>query len=600
MKACRQTGRLIELQFEGELSWKQELRLQDHLADCPECAALSRAQRQVLESLGSYREAPLAKIDVQRFVEKVQDSISDKPVGEAPPEALQPTRSFKPFALAATVLLALGLPWVLNRTDKPSEGEPNSTTERLAEITPELQPDPVGELVQAPRPIDHDSDFQAERHQAAVADLRGALSALMGESPDWKLYGDRVEALRTAGWPMASLISGLLGDEHLETAKAAIQALASEGGRLAHRRLWDLRRDERLGSFAVEELQVRGVLTMAQAVDLYWEGQFEAIALDGLAECNGAQALQGAKRLMRKAPRRKIPDDSIPVLAGLLQRAGDAGSMHALALLEDRNLSQELWAAEVARSLDLREVLEMYLACGDGSAWENGALALASQHTSAVWVPFLEECCNRSRTANRAVRALQGQPGLAALDLLLAQESNRMVNEDVWLAAWNKAVELDGSRLVGIAESFRGGGSRTELEHFADVLLLGGQQGSGAALVEVASARDLSERLRCSLVLQIGNLNEAGTAYGLETLFSQLDRHDSELAACLVIALSRMLDAEQVADLLARDTRASEEFIQQIIALCDTQSRRSARERRYLIARKLKKVLGRRNLSSLE
>ncbi|MCP5084422.1 MAG: zf-HC2 domain-containing protein, partial [Alphaproteobacteria bacterium] len=439
MKACRQTGRLIELQFEGELSWKQELRLQDHLADCPECAALSRAQGQVLESLGSYREAPLAKIDVQRFVEKVQDSISDKPVGEAPPEALQPTRSFNPFALAAAVLLALGLPWVLNRTDKPSEGEPDSTTERLAEITPELQPDPVGEPVQAPRPIDHDSDFQAERHQAAVADLRGALSALMGESPDWKLYGDRVEALRTAGWPMASLISGLLGDEHLETAKAAIQALAREGGRLAHRRLWDLRRDERLGSFAVEELQVRGVLTMAQVVDLYWEGQFEVVALDGLAECNGAQALQGAKRLMRKAPRRKIPDDSIPVLAGLLQRAGDAGSMHALALLEDRNLSQELWAAEVARSMDLREVLEMYLACGDGSAWENGALALASQHTSAVWVPFLEECCNRSRTANRAVRALQGQPGLTALELLLTQESNRMVNEDVWLAAWNKA-----------------------------------------------------------------------------------------------------------------------------------------------------------------
>ncbi|MCP5021356.1 MAG: hypothetical protein GY930_06230, partial [bacterium] len=114
------------------------------------------------------------------------------------------------------------------------------------------------------------------------------------------------------------------------------------------------------------------------------------------------------------------------------------------------------------------------------------------------------------------------------------------------------------------------------------------------------SARDLSERLRCSLVLQIGNLNEAGTAYGLKTLFGQLDRRDSELAACIVTALSRMLDAEQVADLLARDTGASEETIRQIIALCDAQLRRSERERRYLIARKLKKVLGRRNLSSLE
>ncbi|MCP5022482.1 MAG: hypothetical protein GY930_12000, partial [bacterium] len=376
------------------------------------CAALARAQDQVLESLGSYREAPLAKFDVQRFVDKVQDSISAEPVGEAPQEALQSARSLKPYALAAVVLLALGLPWLL---DGPSEGEPDSTTEHVAEITPELQPDPVGQPVQAPGPIADDSDFQAERHLAAVADLRGALSSLMGASPDWKLYGDRVEALRTAGWPMASLISGLLGDEHLETAKAAIHALADEGGRLANRRLWELRRDERLGSFAVKELQVRGVLSMAQTVDLYWEGQFEAVALDGLADCNGVQALQGAKLLMRKAPRRKIPDASIPVLAGLLQRAGDAGSKHALALLEDRNLSQELWAAEVARSFDLREVLEMYLAGGDGTAWENGALVLASQHTSAVWVPFLEECCNRSRTANRAVRALQGQPGLTAL-----------------------------------------------------------------------------------------------------------------------------------------------------------------------------------------
>lgn len=597
MKVCRQTRRLIELQFEGELSWKQELRLQDHVGECPECAALSRAQDQVLESLGSYREAPLAKFDVQRFVDKVQDRISDDPVGEAPQEALQPTRSFKPYALAAAVLLALGLPWVLNGPDK---AEPDSTTEHVAEITPELQPDPVGEPAQAPGPDVDESDFQAGRHLAAVADLRGALSSLMGESPDWKLYGDRVEALRTAGWPMASLISGLLGDEHLETAKAAIQALADEGGRLAHRRLWDLRRDERLGSFAVQELQARGVLTMAQTVDLYWEGDFEAVALQGLADCNGVQALQGAKQLMRKAPRRKMPDDSIPVLAGLLQRAGDMGSKHALDLLEDRNLSQELWAAEVARSLDLGAVLEMYLAGGDGAAWENGALALASQHTSAVWVPFLEECCNRSRTANRAVRALEGQPGLAALELLLVQESNRLVSEDVWLAAWNKALEQDGSRLVGIAQSFRGGGSRNELEHFADVLLLGGQQGSGAALVEVASASDLSERLRCSLVLQVGRLNEEGTAYGLETLFGQLDRHDSELAACLVIALSRMLEAGQIIDLLARDTRASEEFSQEIIALCDTQSRRSERERRYLIARKLKKVLGKRNLSSLE
>ncbi len=602
MKACRQSRRWLELQFAGELSWKQELRLQEHLADCPACADLSRAQDQVLESLGSYREAPLAKVDVQRFVERVQARIGDEPVGVAQQSTAESSRTIAPYLVAAVVLVALGLPWVLKgSSSSPDGGSDPATDQGLENVSKTIAEDPI-EVAQAltPSPAGDDSEFRAERHQAAVTDLRGALASVMGDSPDWELYTGRANALRSAGWPMASLLTGLLGDEHLETAKAAVLALGKEGGRLAHRRLWNLRSDERLGGFAVRELQAGGILSVDQAIELYWEGDFREVALDGFAGWDERQAMLGAKQLVQEAPMGQVPVESMPVIARVLQRAGDEGSTQALAWLESGSFAKEEWAAEVARSLDLSGVLDEYLSAGAGTSWESSALVLASHHGSEDWIPFLRKCSRRSRTASRAVQALEGQPGLAALELLLAQENNRMVSEDVWLAAWSKALALDGPRLVVLAKSLRAGGSRSELEHFADVLLLGDQAGSGKAMMEIAMASDLPERLRCTLVLKAGRLNEEGTAYGLETLFSGLNRNDAELAACIVVALSNSLDAEIVADLLGRTTKASGEVIRQILALCDKQTRRSERERRYLIARKLKKVLGRRNLSSLE
>jgi len=339
---------------------------------------------------------------------------------------------------------------------------------------------------------------------------------------------------------------------------------------------------------------------MVQSVDLYWEGGQRSVALDGLASWRGSDALRGAQRLVREAPARKLSESDMMVVAGMLQRAGDAGSEQALGWLENSRLPQDAWASQLARTFELGDALGTYLADGGGAGWETGALTLARYLGDEQWMPFLEKCCSRSRTAERAVVALESQPGLQALELLLAQEDNSMVGEDVWLAAWGKALALDGARLVEVAKSFQAGGSRSELEQFADVLLIGGQAGVGAALVEVAAARDISERLRCTLVLKAGRLKESGTAYALESLLGQLNRKDSELAACVVIALSNLHDAELLAALLERNSKASSEVIQQIIALCDTQSRRSERERRYLIARKLKKVLGRRNLSTLE
>ena len=604
MKACRQSRRLLELQFAGELSWKQELRLQEHVAECSECAVLSRAQDHVLESLGSYREAPLAKIDVQAFVAKVQDRIGSEPVGAAQVDSEERERSLKPFALAAVVMLALGSTWILkNSTTEPGSEQGTGIIAKgslpQAPAPSEVELAPAAKLEAAGLKVE-DTEYRADRHQAAISDLRSALGSLMGHEPDWTLYEARVTELRTAGWPMANLLSGLVGDEHLETAQAAIRALGQEGGRLAHRRLWNLRKDERLGDFAVGQLQAGGNLTMVQSVDLYWEGSQRAIALGGLASWKGPDALRGARRLVQEAPARKLAEADMTVVAGMLQRAGDAGSKQALAWLENARLPQDAWASQVARTFEPGDVLGSYLADGGGAGWETGALTLARYLADEQWMPFLEKCCSRSRTAERAVAALENQPGLQALELLLEQEDNRMVSEDVWLAAWDKALALDGARLVEVAKAFRAGGSRSELEQFADVLLIGEQVGSGAALVEVAAARDISERLRCTLVLKAGRLRESGTAYALESLLGELNRKDSELAACIVIALSNLHDAERLTALLERNSKASSEVIQQIIALCDTQSRRSERERRYLIARKLKKVLGRRNLSSLE
>ncbi|MFT4648683.1 MAG: hypothetical protein ACI9X4_001915 [Glaciecola sp.] len=597
MKACRQTRRLLELQFAGDLSWKQELQLTDHLSGCSECAAAAQAQGHVLESLSVYREAPLAKIDVDRFVQKVQDRIAAEPVGQAAEvESARPSKT-KWIALAAAIPIVASLSWVLRDKFAAPADMPGEIVSPSVIASPELAK--VSEPTVIPAAVDNQT-FQAERHQAAVTDLRGALASLMGDAPDWALYGDRVEGLRTAGWPMASLLSGLLSDPHLKTAQAAVLALGQEGGRLAQRRLWGLRKDERLGGIAVAELQARDALTIEHTVQLYWEGTYESVALTEIERWHDAQALRGAQQILDEAPQRRIPDSHYPVLANALAQSGSAGCQLALDWLQQPCLDQQAWAIEVARSVDLSEVLTEYLANDAGSAWEAGAMALAAHHKSEAWVPFLSKRCIRSRSASQAVQLLATQPGLPAFELLLAQETNRMVKEDVWLDAWSQAVQLDSARLVALAQSYRSRATRSELEHFADVLLIGDQPGTGAALVELALAPDLSDRLRSTLVLRAGRMGEPSAIYGLETLFGGLTRKDASLAACVLIALVQLGEASHASALLELQTPATSQASQAILALCDPQSRRSERERRYLIARKLKSILGKRNLSSLE
>ncbi|MFT5200068.1 MAG: hypothetical protein ACI87O_002742, partial [Planctomycetota bacterium] len=572
-------------------------QLTDHLSGCSECATEAQAQRHMLESLSVYREAPLAKIDVDRFVQKVQDRIAAEPVGQA--AEVDDSRPSKPkwTALAAAILIVVSLSWVLRDKLAAPGIMPGEIVSPSVIASPELAK--VSEPTVIPAAVDNQT-FQAERHQAAVTDLRGALASLMGDAPDWALYGDRVEGLRTAGWPMASLLSGLLSDPHLKTAQAAVLALGQEGGRLAQRRLWGLRKDERLGGIAVAELQARDALTIEHTVQLYWEGTYESVALTEIERWHDAQALRGAQQILDEAPQRRIPDSHYPVLANALAQSGSAGCQLALDWLQQPCLDQQAWAIEVARSVDLSEVLTEYLANDAGSAWEAGAMALAAHHKSEAWVPFLSKRCIRSRSASQAVQLLATQPGLPAFELLLAQETNRMVKEDVWLDAWSQAVQLDSARLVALAQSYRSRATRSELEHFADVLLIGDQPGTGAALVELALAPDLSDRLRSTLVLRAGRMGEPSAIYGLETLFGGLTRKDASLAACVLIALVQLGEASHASALLELQTPATSQASQAILALCDPQSRRSERERRYLIARKLKSILGKRNLSSLE
>lgn len=579
MKACRQTRRLLELQFAGELSWKQELQLTEHLAGCAQCAAEAQDQDHVLEGLDGFREAPLAKIDVDRFVQKVQDRIADEPVGGAQVLQTVAPKRLKTLALAAAVLAVVGLAWVLRGIIAQPAGENPGQKDVV------VVPDAL--------------EFQEDRHRAAVAELRGALASLEGESPDWDSYGGRAESLRTSGWPMASLLSGLLGDDREETARAAILALGSEGGSLAHRRLWNLRGDDSLGSFAVSELEARGMLTTKQTVELYWQGTHRSAASRQLALLSGDEALEAARLLVRESSDRRVATDSYHQIASVLGRAQLRGQEQALEWLQSPRLDRDSWAMHIAMH-DLSEAFEGYLANGSGSRWEAGALALAAHYPNEGWIEFLEESCGRSRTAGQAVRVLGSQPGMAALELLFNQESNRMVDEEVWLDAWVEANAGGASRLGALAYNYRREGTRSEREHLGEVLLLGSHPGSGEALVELASAKDLSERLRCSMVLQAGREGNRRAAYGLENLYTSLERKDSSLAACVIIALSQLGEEADLIRFLQEESPASEATLRAILALCDPKSRRSERERRYLIARKLKPILGKRNLSSLE
>ncbi|MDF1838534.1 MAG: hypothetical protein P1V35_11755 [Planctomycetota bacterium] len=582
MKACRQTRRLLELQFAGELSWKQELQLTDHLSAGPECAAEAQAQGHVLETLGGYREAPLAKIDVERFVQKVQDRIANEPVGVSQAAPMESKSGSRSMVLAAAALLLVALTWaVRDRMGARDGGSPNQE-----------------ELAGVPTEVD-ETAFQAERHRAAVDELRHALASLEGEEPDWELYSEGAQGLRDSDWPLTGLLSGLLGDPEERVARAAVLALGREGSTLAQRRLWSLRGDERLGASAIDALGAHGALTTEQNVEMYWDGTHRAAALQIMAHWHGADALAGARLLLQAAPDRRVPADHYHTLASVLGRANLEGQELALQWLQSPRLEQDAWAMHIAMH-DLSGAFDGYLASGAGSRWEAGAMALAGHYPSEQWVSFLAERCARSRTADRAVQVLAKQPGLAALELLFEQESNRMVGEEVWLEAWTQANAAGGSRMVALAHQYRLAGTRSEREHLADVLLLGSQLGTGESLVELASARDLPERLRCSMVLHAGRVGDMRAGYGLETLFESMERKDSSLAACVLIALSQLHESDYVLDFLQQQGQVGEADCRTILTLCDPKSRRSERERRYLIARKLKPVLGKRNLSSLE
>ncbi|MCA9000621.1 MAG: zf-HC2 domain-containing protein [Planctomycetes bacterium] len=585
MKACRHAKRLLEKRFDGDLDWAQELRLTRHLEDCRACAALAAAQAQVLDSLDTYRDAPLAHVDVQRFVERVQERIADVPVGTcAAGEVARGARLF-PLAAAALIMILLGAAWAFLR----GETEPD----------PLVRSDgPVGTPVAEAPPSD--VDFQAERHQAAVDALRGALVELQGEAPDWDAYGQGVADLRAEGWPLVGLLSGLLRDGDLAVARSSVIALGAEEDRIARRRLWSLREDERLGQTAIAQLQARQALSVEQIVELYWDGSFPEATRAAMAEWDGSLALTGARALVEGTTLRRLPVEAYGDAVGLLARAGEAGVEQALAWLEDARWDQGAWAERMAGRLDLDGALDAYVDREDGARWEAAALALARYKPDARWLAFLEKRCNRSRLAGQAFEVLALQPGVGTLELLLEGERNRMISEEAWLAAWNSALAFDSERVAGLARNCRARNQRTELEHLAEVLLLGTSPGVGDALVELARAEVLPARLRCTLVLQAGELGDPAAAAGLQELFLGGKPLDFDLAACVTLALAKLTEADPFGQWLAEQIPADAELQSEVLALCRPETRRSERERRYLIARKLKQALGRRTLARLE
>ena len=106
--------------------------------------------------------------------------------------------------------------------------------------------------------------------------------------------------------------------------------------------------------------------------------------------------------------------------------------------------------------------------------------------------------------------------------------------------------------------------------------------------------------MRCTLVLQAGELGERSAALGLQDLFLTGKPLDFDLAACVTLALAGLTDADPFGQWLADQIPADAELQSEILALCRPETRRSERERRYLIARKLKQALGRRTLARLE
>ncbi len=114
MQACSTWSARVGAWFDGEVSALESTEVRAHLMECPGCRAAVAEWRGLREELELLQPAPVSAEAVSRMTRRFEEGLAS--------EVHALSRSLRIWTLAAALLLALGLGWlVLEQQQLPGD-----------------------------------------------------------------------------------------------------------------------------------------------------------------------------------------------------------------------------------------------------------------------------------------------------------------------------------------------------------------------------------------------------------------------------------------------------------------------------------------------
>ena len=631
-KVCKRAARLLQQAFAGELHLQDRLWWESHRAQCPACDGEAQDQDQVVDALATYREAPLQRVDLDRFVDRVQARLE-------PREAVRPSAASRwaggrPLLVAAAALACLGAGWwwLQGGADQDSfddsvplaEGPANESN-----ASPPSQPGPnpsarspkVGdgarnraESLQAAGLVEKGEAFDEDRRTHVLRQLREQLAGAESERAAY------LQALRRDGWPVANLLARVaqqsgpvanpLGGPSI--GQVAVAELAQIGDRASLRHLGSLHDHPAVGEAAVSALLAARPVAFEWATRLYTSDEHRDAVRSAWNEWTPAEAREGAARLQRplaRAARRgSLEPESLDDLANLLARGGPIGLGQGLDWLVEAEFGGpaggDPWVAALAPQAGLDQAVNAWLGQREGRPWRRqqveALLPLAAEHLDPVWTSWVAQQCRDSQVSSEALPILGRLPQPAALSALYRLRDRSGVDREAWVAAWRTGLDLDRERTDRLSTHVvRLDGSESErqesLRAYGEALLLAPGKNTSRAMVWVAQSLTGVDALALALWEQAALHGDAWTLDLVQHAWMDLADNESRKAAAVFLCAGRLGGEPVLREWLAIEPQAmpSPQDQRRVDAACQP-SNRSFRERVYLLERSMRDALGAR------
>ena len=532
MMGCGKARRFLRADFAGELTLEERLGLEAHLEACADCKGRAREQGMVLERLRAFRDSGgVERVDLDRFVEGVFAQVDgDGPVQE------REDRPVLRFAglLAAGLALALGAWWYMGSHGAAPERESSDFVAKgvEGETAPELA--------------------LAEQTREWVM---GRLREVLQEAPIGDAYGELVGELREAGWPLEPILARLAQEGAPRVAENAIAALGLEGTRVAEFELWRLRDESELADLAA--VQWLGVVfpgeggrlqgsEVRKLEELFWREPLRDSVVAFGRRLGPKQALALAVDWARGARPGDWDADAVAGIGELMRSAGPAGTRSALDELKRGGIPRELWVAEVVLMEGVRDQGQNWVNQDVGRGDRGAALELMAAMPDRGWVPRLVEWAEDRRIGPRSMEVLANQPGLGALQGLLALKDRATTQGEGWLEAWRRAATSDPARVEQLGRKLWG----EQQGAYGKALLLCETEAVAPGMLALLEKGGLSEGLALQLLEALAGSGAPGYGKPLADLILQWPpMRKAEASACL-LALGRLGGEEMLREVL--------------------------------------------------